>query len=402
MASTSKVRAKVIELHKEETKELDKKLAIYKFGSDNLYPERIERIIHNSPTARSATDLLKEYILGKGISGFNELQVNPDQTGWELLNDICGSYAHHKGAVINVGYNAEFKVQEIRIVPFTTARKGKKDDKEWTAKIALSEDWSKAKEGDVDLVDTFNPISKVIAAQAGKAEENEKSYKGQILYFNPENATYPLAWIDPAYNDADSEYRAGLYKNTMLRKGFFGKTVFVHKPLMAELTDVEQEALSDPEKAAYQKSSTESDEVRKTVENFLGAENADGVLRLEMDPGYEGKMEDAFFFKNIESNIDDKLFEFTEKSTANNIRKSIKRIPSILIERNDSALFGNSGAMLLEGKLQFQESTSPDRKNIQTVLKRILMHGTDELKAFEDKEIEELIKKPETTPQPTD
>jgi hypothetical protein len=108
------------------------------------------------------------------------------------------------------------------------------------------------------------------------------------------------------------------------------------------------------------------------MQSFIGADNADGMLHLEME--FEGDdIKKIINFIDVNTNINDKLFEYTEKSTANNIRKAFGNIPSILIENNESSVFGNSGEMLKQAKLFYQDQTEEDRDTIETdVLKPLL------------------------------
>jgi hypothetical protein len=54
----------------------DKKLEIYQNGEDNAYPERIDRIINNSVTAKMASEMMVQYLLGKGFGEADNFQVN--------------------------------------------------------------------------------------------------------------------------------------------------------------------------------------------------------------------------------------------------------------------------------------------------------------------------------------
>ena len=47
--------------------EWDKKLEIYTNGIDNLYPERVERLVNNSITAKMSQGIMTQYLIGKGF-----------------------------------------------------------------------------------------------------------------------------------------------------------------------------------------------------------------------------------------------------------------------------------------------------------------------------------------------
>ena len=60
------IAVKLFELAKRLIK-FDKQLGVYHNGIDNNYPERVERIINNSATAKPAAKLFRKYIVGKGF-----------------------------------------------------------------------------------------------------------------------------------------------------------------------------------------------------------------------------------------------------------------------------------------------------------------------------------------------
>jgi hypothetical protein len=63
--------------------------------------------------------------------------------------------------------------------------------------------------------------------------------------------------------------------------------------------------------------------------------------------------------QNIDTNIDDTLFQSTEESSARNIRKAFG-VPSILLEDSDNSIFGNS-ELLTQAKQMHWEN----KKNVQ-------------------------------------
>jgi hypothetical protein len=195
-------------------------------------------------------------------------------------------------------------------------------------------------------------------------------------------------------NDADSEYQSGVYKNTILRKGFFGKTMIVTPPMLGEYTNLtDNEIINLPKLARdrYETRLNEKEAFQKMIQNTLGAENTDGVLQFELDPGENRKIEDVIMVKNIDAQIDDKKFEYTERSVANSIRKAINNIPSILIDRSDNAMFGNSGEMLYQAQLAFQSQCEEDRSIIEEFLNEIAKHHSNPEIQNVDMKLELLI-----------
>lgn len=368
------VAVKLVELAKRLIK-FDEQLGVYHNGADNNYPERVERIINNSATAKPSAKLFRKYIVGKGfVTALNNLTVNKIKgiTLFKFLRKIAESLAYHNGVFIHVNYNANFKIISLDVLPYSHCRVGKKDDKDYNGKIIIYDCW----DGKVDkkkfiVLDVYNPDQKIIQKQIEKAGSIEK-YKGQVFYFNPSTTIYPLAHIDNVMDDADSEHMSSVFKNTSLRKGFFGKQIVITPPMLDSNLRRADELLDDISLVDKRYQISEREAFENNLTNFIGADNAQGVLHLEME--YEGDdIEKTIKFINVETNINDKLFEYTEKSTANNIRKAYANIPSILIENNDSSVFGQSGEMLKQAKIFYQEQTEEDRDSIESdILKPLL------------------------------
>jgi hypothetical protein len=64
---------------------------------------------------------------------------------------------------------------------------------------------------------------------------------------------YSLSDVDSVIYDADSEFQASLFKNTGLRKGFFGAKLFITKPFSSDY---------------------ERQEFESTIQDLKGSENS--------------------------------------------------------------------------------------------------------------------------------
>lgn len=377
------IAVKLFELAKRLIK-FDKQLGVYHNGLDNNYPERVERIINNSATAKPSAKLFRKYIVGRGFAGsLNDFIVNKDNdiTLRKFLAKLGHSYSYHNGAFIHVNLNLAGKIISADVLPFGHCRIGKKDDKNYNGKIIIYDNWDEL-DGKVDkkkfeVIDVYNPDVKVVEAQIKKAGDISK-YKGQVFYFNPDPTIYPLAHIDNVLDDADSEKMSSVFKNTSLRKGFFGKKIVVTPPMIGEDLRKPLELLSDEERLEKAYVENERTNFRNSMQSFIGADNADGMLHLEME--FEGDdIEKTIKFLDVATNINDALFKHTETSCASNIRKAYANIPAILIEnQGEGAMFGQSGEMLVQAKMFYQDQTEEDRDTIETdILKPIFSNFED-------------------------
>lgn len=351
---------------------LDKKANVYFNGEDNAYPERMDRLINNSVTAKTATNLMIQSLLQKGLGEHSAVIVNKNKqlTFSDFADDVANSKVRQRGIYVWIGWNANYKIGSVQLLPFHSCRVSKQDSEEYSSKICYSKMWDENKQTDLIEFDVYNPNKDVIDSQVTKAGGWEK-YKGQVLYINDDNDyIYPLSRIDAVQMDCDSESQASIYKNVLLRKGFFGKTMVVTRPLtdsdLPKTIVVDNKEVVNPE---YYQQESERDAFKKTIEDFVGAENSGGAIHIELDFEHED-LDKAILFKNIESKIDDKLFDFTESSVRNNILVAFNNLPNGLVQQSEG-IFSNSGEAIKEMKKQYDDNCAKEREQLVILLNNI-------------------------------
>ena len=349
----------------------NKSADVYSNDIDNAYPERMDRLINNSVTAKSAASIMTQYLIGKGYGPDNDLLVVNRDKNLKLIDfadDVADDLVKQRGVFIHVNWNALYQIADFSVVPYEWCRIGKKDSADYAGKIAVSKEWLKPKKSDIQLIDIYNPRKKVIDAQVEKAGGWE-NYSGQILFINMDTKLiYPLSRIDAVSDDCDSEAQAAVYKNRLLRKGFFGNTLVVTRPLSGDNFEIGT--------TAHLNAEDERTKFQQAIKDSLGAQNTGGVLCLEMDFAGE-KLEDAILIKQIESKIDDKLFNYTESSVRENILVAFNNLPSGLVKTSEASLFGNSGEAIKEMKRSYWENTTRDRNLLTATLNRLLEKSQD-------------------------
>jgi hypothetical protein len=347
-----------------------KSAEVYANDTDNAYPERMDRLINNSVTAKSAAAIMVQYLIGKGYGESDSLIINKDKNLKliDLADDIADDLVKQRGVFIHINWNALYQIADFSVIPYEWCRIGKKDSTDYAGKVAVCREWLKPKKADIQLIDIYNPRKKVIDAQVEKAGGWE-NYKGQVLFVNMDTKLiYPLSRIDSVAEDCDSEAQASVYKNRLLRKGFFGNTLVVTRPLVGEGLEAGSKALLEAE--------SERQQFQQAIKDSLGAQNTGGVLCLEMDFAGE-KLEDAILIKQIESKIDDKLFDYTETSVRENILVAFNNLPAGLIKTNEASLFGNSGEAIREMKRTYWENTTKERSLLTAVINQLLHKSQD-------------------------
>jgi len=181
------------------------------------------------------------------------------------------------------------------------------------------------------------------------------------LYVNLEDEyVYALSQIDAVMNDCDSEAQASVYKNRSLRKGFFGKQLVVTRPLAGSLEDY-------PTPEEYNLAQSERESFKETIKDFIGAENTGDALHVELEFDDSEKLDDVILFKDISSNVDDKIFEYTESSVFKNILMSFNSIPPALV-RPENSVFSASGESIYAMQIVYQDNTIEERKELEQLI----------------------------------
>ena len=347
----------------------DSKLEIYTNGIDNAYPERMERLKNNSVTSKTASNIMVQYLLGKGFGEADKVMVGKNLKLIDFAEDVAEDIVDQKGFFVHVNYNLNYEISSLKVLPFNSCRLGKKDSDKYNGKILIKEDWSDAKEV-AKVIDVYNPKKDVLEAQINEAGSIDK-YKGQVLYYNIDNKYYyPLSRIDAVQNDCDSEAQASVYKNQLLRKGFFGKTLVVMPPLVDDTIQehiyIDGKQTINPE---YQHLRSEADKTKATIEEFIGAENAGGAMLMEMEFAGDD-IEKTILFKNIESNLEPDLFKNVEESVRENILIAYNNLPIDLVKVSSG--LSNSGEAVLQNKLMYQENTTKERNILEKVVNDLM------------------------------
>lgn len=389
------------ELVKRKTS-FEKKLDVIFNGDENDYAERVERLIDNSITGKQCRKLFRQYLTGRGFGeDLNKVIVNKDKgtTLFKFLSRFDFEYATHGGVFVHVMHNLAGEPVSFDVVPYTSIRLGKKDGYQWNGKFYKANDWPKAKKKDLVAFHAFNPDPKIVQENIKDSGKLEK-YKGQIYFFNPSDQDYPLAHIHPVLNDCDSEFRAGVFKNKSLRKGFFGKNILVTPPRIDPfLAKAPEKTLTADQILQLRKQEELADEVTDALKGFVGVENHEGFMTLEME--FEGdSIEKAIKHVKIDTDIDDKLFAHTEDSTSNNIRKAYNNVPKILLDTSDHALFSQSGEAIKAAKEFYQDQCEEEQMLIEHALAE-LFTGFGQLKGKELK-IQPLVVEEEVEETPRD
>lgn len=366
-------KVSVVSLHKESRRTESNKYKGYPFlanGEKNDYPTMIELLVGGSATAKACAGVIADFIYGKGFSLEAEARATARQqrtrfrkdtlyindkreTPNDLLKKVARSLSYHKGVFVQVNYNQLFQKTSVQVLPYRYCRLGARDSNNYRGKVLYYENWDnlqdkKEVDKNVKAIDLYDPSPKVIQEQVDAAGGWD-NYKGQVYFLNLDrNDSYPLAWADVVLLDCESEMLSTKYTRNGFKKGFFGTYTFVTSTMNSE----------------------DREEFRDNLRNSIGVEAEQSVFHFELEMKGD-KLEDQVLVKPIESNVKADLFEYADKKTANNIRKTYGNIPPVLIDFVEGKLGNTSGDSLKEARIFMQEQMQEERQDVQEMFEEL-------------------------------
>ena len=363
----------------------DKRTECFNFGSDNAYPSLIEALILMSVTSKTCIDRASKAIYGKSFGDQGRVIINSKgQSLNEVLRIAARQYSKHNNCYLQISYDANFDIKAIIVIPVTESRIGKADDKGYSGKFIVYDNWDKSKGKQVksssfELFDKYNPDKKVIEgqirtsseaknAQTAKIEDIISDYNGQILHIKKdETYIYSLSDLSPVLGEALNESNSQTFRSRGSEKGFLNIKLLTVQPF---------------------KSDDARKEFKKDLTDLRGAENSSDVLLLETSQNSDD-LSKQIKLDDLSGEYNDKLFEYSDSQAEKNICKAFT-VPLILVSQTDNSLFGSSGELLREAKVQLWESREEDRDQFEEAFSMLM-------KSFqEDKKIdaELIIKNP--------
>lgn len=340
---------------------------IFNYGVNNDYPEVLRLVADNSVTSKACIELLSSFIYGKGFENNNFTVNNEGVTPNTLLRKIAIDVSYFKGFAIHVSYNAIGEKTAFKLVPFEWVRYAKEDVNGFKSKVKVCKNWSDRKKV-VTEYDVYNPDHVFSQIENAGGIDN---YKGQMLYASLDfKGVYPKGYLDSVINDAISEEKSSLLKRNLITKGFISNSIIVTKPF---------------------ESNNDREEFRKSIKGQMGADGAGNVAHIE-STNESDKLNEEIFLQNMDSSVNDKLFEYTDRNVSDKIRKAFLNIPPALIDSNDSSIFGQSGETLKQMKLFYQEQTDHLRDFINDVAEDLFRNTVNDLMNKTNFTIKKLVK----------
>ena len=342
---TSKISKRIVN-------KINKNYNILFYDSDNLYPQHILDICHGSGITESCQELHRDFMFGDGFEKNGDVVINRlyDTELNKLLYHTIDDYSYFNGFAIHVNYNANFKIHSLTRLQFSNTRLGIPDDYDRVGKIAYYNNWDRkygkqVKKNMISYVDTFNPDPDVIAYQV-KSAGGWKNYKGQILWYSKDgDYVYPRSPFDPVLEDIETDSKIKTYKYRSVVNGFSAGHLLIWR-------------------GKFESAKAEQD-FEDNLNKFQGEENAGSIFLVQLD--YDEQKPEIEKFEQFNT---DKLFQYTEKSIQDNIRKR-KKIPPVLIGDLTVGRLGTAEE-IFDATVLFNAFTGAERKFFEKVFTKLM------------------------------
>lgn len=343
----------------------DKRNECFNFGADNAFPSLIEALIRMSVSSKTCTDRASKAIYGGSFGEAGDVIINSKgQSLNEVLRLAARWYAKQNNCYLQISYDGNFDIRAIVVVPVTDVRVGKADDRGYSGKFIVYDNWDKSRLRRVQSKNfveyhKYNPDKEVVEGQIETAGGIEK-YNGQILHIRKdETYIYSLSDLEPVLSEALLENNSQVFRSRGAEKGFLNTKLMTVAPFKDD--DTRKEFKDD-------------------INELRGADGSNDLLLLELAQNSDD-VSKQIDITDLSGTYNDKLFEYSDKQAETNICKAFT-VPQILINPSDNTMFGNSGEMLREAKLQLWETRKEDRNQLEEAFAGIMEKFSDD-KAIE-------------------
>tara|TARA_R110000822_G_scaffold75692_3_gene182109 strand:+ start:837 stop:1949 length:1113 start_codon:yes stop_codon:yes gene_type:complete len=333
----------------------DKRTEVWNWGADNGYPSLIQQLISMSVTTKTCVDKVAKAIYGKSFGDIGNVIVNKNgQSLNEVLRLAAREFAKQNNIFLHVGYDGNLKINSLKIIPSTHIRKGKSDDRGYSGKWVVYNNWDRQESQRIEskkfqLIDTYNPITAVIEAQIVDAKSISK-YKGQVLHIQKDpSAVYSLSDLQPVLGEALLEHNSQVFRSRGAERGFLNTKLMVTQPFASE---------------------DDRDDFIGNLEGLQGGENAGRTLVMEASSTTED-LNNQMKLEDLSSPYNDKLFEYSDSQAQKNISLAFN-VPQGLVSNNDNGLFGNSGELIKSMKIMLFESREEERDMLVEAISKIM------------------------------
>lgn len=323
---------------------------IFNYDVDNDYPSRVLDIVAGSSMGRACLDIYRKFIFGKGFA--NEQLAAAvlnrwNDTGDKILAKVARDYGAFGGFALHVNWNAAFQITDIAHIPFEQIRRTTPDNKEHPNVFAVSKTWGvRFDRKKIKYIDPWDTNPDHIQQSVERAG-GWNAWAGQIFYYSNEDEMYPLPIYDAALEDMETDLQTKLFKFRNVTTNFMASHLIITDPMeSAEIEGTQGRGAGD-EKSTF----------IENMEDYQGADNAMKLLLIE-----KTHPDQTFDIKKIDQQTGDRLYEWTEGSTRDNIRQAFF-LPAVLLMQTAGKL--GTADEIIDGTKYYNAITEDERLTLE-------------------------------------
>lgn len=330
---------------------------ILSYDVDNNYPARVREIAAASGMGSSCLKLYKKFIYGRGFQNIEFAKKTINSSGLtpdKLLEKIKEDFGDCGGIFIHVNYNANYEISEINYQPLTKVRITSKENKEHPDVFVVFNNWEERFDAKKAIyINRFNPDPIEIQKQVDKVG-GWSNYNGQLYFYSNRTGKYPIAVFDSVLEDMQTDAESKLYKFRNVTTNFMASHLLIIDPI-----DGGGDGTGGKDDDGKEKSTLSTD-----LEVYQGADNAQKLAIIEKD-SVDQKIE----LQKVDQQNGDRLFEWTETSTRNNIRQVFLIPPVLLMEL--SGRIGGTSDEIIDATKSYNSTTEDERLVIEQIMLEI-------------------------------
>lgn len=335
----------------------DKSQNIYRYGSDNLLPNKLIKYINDSGVAKRCVNKVTSYISADGFKeqATKQFKVNAVQNSDELLQSIAYDVAYFKGYALKIGRERSGKIAWVKHVPFQIIRKTLKGDFLINPTYGLR-DFKKDKG---EYYSAFKGEN-ITPAQLVEQQKNYGS-KPEIFYVyeeTPDNPHYPVPDYYAGVEDIRTASRIQQFDLNMVMNGFKPTSILT---LVGTVDD----------KTKDERGKTPRDYLYEELETFTGAKtNADGETSEGGILVMEAKTKDEI--PNLQT-FDVKAILDSSNAKREVIDRTVCRlfgVHPVLVGFSDAAILGNTQS-IANASIELNNNVNSLQRMIERGMKQV-------------------------------
>jgi hypothetical protein len=310
---------------------------ITQFGTDNLYPQKLNQLYFSSPIHAACVDFTVNAIIGGGYTWNNEnapAQEIVDRLAFEKFNHfnklsrlLTRDWLIHKRITVEVVRRGKEVIKFRRLDPETIR------NDQWMERFMYSSDWRRGYLNAREFIKHYDGCKDVSSLYVFYDE-------------SPGVSSYPLPSYNTALNWIQLDGEQAYFHKNNIQNAIFPSLAIRRPKEFQSIPEIEQ--------------------FKKEIESKTGAANAGKVIVLTGNG-----MDDVPELISIPSNDNSKIFDSTSKELKENISIAHKINPSIMGIKTAGQL-GNTTEIQDSYTIFEKNVVQPDRMIMEEVLNELI------------------------------